>query len=555
MRFPRVLFLLMLALLPAWSQAEDMSQYEQARYLERVAAWETRLEGLEYVPDEVIVEFEDARSLSSLDAAVFEGFRISQVFQYRPVAVFRIHAPETLPQALARLEGRVGIRSVGPNLIRHCAFSPNDALYDRQQYLVPIHSEMAWDMTTGSPAVKVAVIDTGLDVEHPEFAGRVIWRENFYDPDKQGAGNVFDDSGHGTAVVGVVTAAGNNDIGIAGIGWNFSIMAYRACGGPDLQCTISNEVQAIDSAVAHGVEVINLSLGGIGTNSLETEAIRDAYKAGAVIVAASGNGNPGQLFEFSGDPAQDKANMYYPASFPEVIGVAALDNSNGSVTDPAGLTRALFSNYGEDLVSVAAVGTSIQTTVPYRPKSEVPYAIYLAPNYARLTGTSFACPQVAGLAGLVLSKYPTVSPLEVRNVIEATAREMGGPDADQNGVDDYLGYGLIDAGLALGVPAGGEGIFSNSDFLAGVTPSPLFAGDVFIVVRCKQGCDEAPAVTFFVQSTGDSGEVDMEPLPAHPNTFLGRLHTSATGSITFQVTGFLGGSPLETLEIVYLLLH
>ena len=466
------------------------------------------------------------------------------------MAVFRVDSSESLPEALARLEGSPGVRAVGPNLVRHCSLAPNDELYDLQTYHTPIHSEQAWDITTGSSTVTVAIVDTGLDVEHPEFAGRVIYAENFYDPDTQGADNVFDDSGHGTAVTGIIAARGNNNAGIAGMAWNVHIMTYRACGGPDLRCTIADEVQAIDSAVAHGADVINLSLGGVGTNDLETKAIEDAYDAGVVIVAASGNGEPGLLYEFTGEPVHDRDEMYYPAAFPEVIGVAALDNQSGTITDPAQLIRANFSNYGEDIVSVAAVGTAVETTVPFRPKTEVPYAIYLRRDYSRLTGTSFSCPQVTGAACLVLSRYPEASPLEVRSLIEQNAYRMGGPDVNGNQIDDYMGYGILDVGEALGNVIGGS-IYENADFLAGVTASPLFGDDVMIVLKCKRGSDEAPRVSYFIQETGENEEIAMEALPAHANTYLGRFQTTGSGPITFQITGLLGGSPLETLVFVY----
>jgi len=554
MRPSKISFLAIILLLVIFGQAAESNQSDQDEYLDRLAQWESSLEGLQYVPDEIIVVFNSARTLSSLDAATLEGYAISDVFEYRPIAVFKVEHSVTLAEALARLEGKPGIREVMPNLLRHCAFTPNDTLYQRQEYLDPIYVEGAWDVTVGSSTVNVAVVDTGVDVEHPEFAGRVTWKENFFDPDNQGANNVFDDSGHGTGVTGVMVARGNNEAGIAGMCWEVNILAFRACGGVDLTCTIADEARAIDSAVAHGADVINLSLGGVGTNSVETQAIQDAYAADVTIVAASGNGNPGINFVASGDPSYDRANMYYPAAFPEVIGVAALENDNGSITDPAELERATFSNFGEDIVSVAAVGTSIQTTVPYRPKTEVPFPIYLKRDYSRLSGTSFACPQVSGLAALIVSRFPEASNVEVRSMIELNARPMGGPDTDGNFVDDYLGYGLIDAGASVGNSGAGQNIFQNGDFIVGITPSPLFPDDIYIVIECKNGCDQAPYVSYFVQSTGENEAVEMEDLPAHANTYFGRFTTAGSGLITIQILGVQGGDPLEHLIFSYALI-
>lgn len=322
----------------------------------------------------------------------------------------------------------------------------------------------------------------------------------------------------------------------------------------DLQCTIADEVAAIDAAVAKGAQVINLSLGGIGTNDLESEAIQNAYNAGVTIVAAAGNANPGVLYQATGNPSQDKANLYYPAAFPQVIGVAALDNKGGSITDPLKLTKAGFSNYGEDIVSVAAVGTDVETTVPYMPKDQVPYAIYSVPNYTRLSGTSFACPQVTGLAALVISKNPSLGPADVRNIIEKGAHSLGGPDTDNNSVDDYLGYGVIDAGQSLGAAdTVKNAIHENTDFLAGITASPIYNHDFYLIVKCKNGSDLPPSASYFIKSTAENGAIEFESLPAYPNTYLGRFHTLGTGSTTIMISGVMGQKPLQNLQFTYVI--
>jgi subtilisin family serine protease len=513
----------------------------------RIQAWSSQLSGLEYVPDEIIVEFGDARSLNSINGSVFLGFEIHRMFQYRPVAVFKIRDGESVAQALARLESIPGVRSVAPNLIRRCSFTPDDILFDRQENLIPIHAPDAWEVTIGSASVDVAIIDTGLDVEHPEFDGRVVWTENFRDGDVIGNQNVFDDSGHGTAVTGIIAAKGNNGIGIAGMAWDVRIMAFRACGGSMLTCSISDEVQALDAAVARGADVINLSLGGKGTIDIESDAIRKAYESGAVIVAAGGNANPGEYFIATGDPKVDLNNLYYPAAFPEVIGVAAMDNKSGSIVEPGQLTRAQFSNYGEAIITVAAVGTTVESTVPYRPIAEVPYAFYGSPNYSRVSGTSFACPQVSGLACLVLSRFSNLGPDEVTSLITQNAFRTSGPDLNHNGVDDYLGYGIIDASATVGAAESGQTVHENTDFLVAFAQSPIFDNEVYVIVRCKRGSDAPPSVSYFMIDTAENEAVPMESMGSHPDTYLGRFHTPASGKVTIQVIGVLDGFPLEPL--------
>jgi len=546
----RFLILFTIAFLAVLNSSANSTGIGSREYLDRVAQWQDMLSSEEYVPDEVIVVFDDVRTLCSLAPDTLHGLQLTETFQHRPAAIFKIDPGRSVAEIIAQLESSTGIRSVYPNLIRHCAFTPNDPDFNRQEYMIPTDVESAWNVTTGMPSVNVAVIDTGMDVEHPELAGKIIYKENLKDPELIGADNVFDDSGHGTAVAGIIAAQGNNGLGIAGMAWDVRLMAFRACGGADLTCTIADEVQAIDAAVAHGADVINLSLGGEGTNNLEADAIANAYNSGTIIVAASGNADPGKYYQATGNPQTDLANLYYPAAFSQVIGVAALDNAVqiGFITDPTLLTRASFSNYGEDILSVAAVGTSIYTTTPYRPKSEVPFAIYSVRNYARLDGTSFACPQVSGLAALILSHDPSLSPLQVRSVIQSTATHLGNTDVNQNGIDDYLGYGIINAGAALGNGGSQGGVFESAELLAGIIPSPIFADDIYVLVRCKVGCSSAPFVNYIVESTLENGIIPMEPLPAHPDSWLGRFHTDGTGTIVVKILGGNGTSTFPVLE-------
>ncbi len=554
MNFSRLSIFALLLFLVAMSTALSSTDLNGDGYYTRLVEWQDVLSSQEYVQGEVIVEFDDARTLSSLDAETLDGLDLTDMFQYRPVGVFEILSEESVAEILTRLEGRAGIRNVYPNLIRRCAYVPNDPSYNRQEYMAPIDSEGAWDVTTGSAFINVAVIDTGMDVEHPEFTGKVIWQENFKDPEIQGAGNVFDDSGHGTGTAGIIGAWGNNGIGIAGMGWDIRLLAFRACGGSDLTCTIADEVKAIDSAVAHGAHVINLSLGGKGTNTLEAQAIKSAYNAGVIIVAASGNEDPGQYYQATGDPAIDADELYYPAGFSEVIGVAALSNTStgGPITDPALLTRAEFSNYGEAIVTVAAVGTRVYTTTPFRLKSEVEYAIYATRNYSRLNGTSFACPQVAGAAALLLSNNPGLTPQEVITLIQEGAMPMGGPDLNGNGVDDYMGYGILNVAASIGNEGSGGGVFESAELLAGIVPSPLFANDIFVLVRCKIGCDTPPLVTYIVESTFENGIIGMEPLPAHAGSFLGKFSPEGSGTIVVKILGESGGLPFPQLECEFI---
>ncbi|MFH1675933.1 MAG: S8 family serine peptidase [bacterium] len=551
MKYLRLSLLLLIAIFFAYIPAVGQENRAAQTFQQRMDDWIIKLNGLEYVTDEVIVEFEDARSLCSIDGSQLAGYDIDRVFQYRAAAVFKIIDGESVPSALARLGTMPGIKSVSPNGIWHTTLVPNDPLYNSQAYFKPLKTEAGWDVSVGSFGTTVAVLDSGIDDTHPEFGNRIAYRENFVDP-KAGVNNVFDDTGHGTASAGLIGAKGNNNTGIAGMAWDIKFMIIRVCGGPGGGCRHSDVAMGIDSAVAHGADVINLSLGGRGSVSIMEVAVKEAYKAGVTLVASAGN--DGAYVISTGNSKVDKENMYFPAGYPEVIGVSALDNAKGAILKAQNLTRASFSNYGEDIVSVGAVGTKVLSTVPIRPLSEIPNHIYTTPGYDRLNGTSFSGPQVAGLAALVLSVNPGLSPDEVRKAMENNAVRLNGPDLDGNGIDDYFGYGVIDVAATLGsFHTGPLSIHETDAFKVGICASPVMPDDFIIIVECKTGCDFAPTVYFDVADNDEAGFVTMDPLPNSYNRFVGRFHTNASGNVTIRVAGDSSGNPLQEMAFSFVL--
>lgn len=254
----------------------------------------------------------------------------------------------------------------------------------------------AWNVTSGSTSVIVAVLDTGINAAHPEFAGRLVEGYDFVNGDADPA----DDNGHGTHVAGIV-AAGLEGTGTVGMCPDCRIMAVKVLnqnsGGK--WSTVS---QGILFAVDHGARVINLSLGAEVSSQTLQSAIEYAYRKNVVVVAAAGNNNRG--------------NAFYPAAIPSVIAVAATNSSD---------SRWESSNFGE-YIDVAAPGHMIYNA--------------FKDDYATLSGTSMAAPFVSGLAGLVVSRQPHLTPDEVASLIAGNAQDLG--DA---GKDIYFGAGRIDA--------------------------------------------------------------------------------------------------------------
>ncbi|WP_135546788.1 S8 family peptidase [Paenibacillus cymbidii] len=283
------------------------------------------------------------------------------------------------------------------------ASGPNDVLYAKYQWNLPIIDTLSgWDVGKGSSEVTVAVIDTGVDLAHPDLQGHLASGLNVIHEDA----DPIDDVGHGTHVAGVISALVNNGEGVAGMTWYNPVMPVKVLDETGAGNTYAVS-QGIIWAADHGAKVINLSLGNYAEASFLHDAIKYAYDKDVVIVAASGNDN-------TDEPG-------YPAAYPEVLAVAAID---------ANQRKAAFSNYG-DYIDVAAPGVSIAST-------------YMHKQYAALSGTSMASPHAAALAALIRSVNPQLKNTEVMDIMKQTAIDLG-----PAGKDDYFGYGQIDVAKAL----------------------------------------------------------------------------------------------------------
>ncbi|WP_138753358.1 S8 family peptidase [Paenibacillus sinopodophylli] len=280
---------------------------------------------------------------------------------------------------------------------------PNDALYSEYQWNLPsIETEKGWSISKGNKEVVIAVLDTGVQSNHPDLKGKITTGINIVDE----AAEPDDDVGHGTHVSGIIGATVNNNEGVAGLSWYNKIMPVKVLDSSGAGSTYS-VAQGIIWAVDHGAKVINMSLGNYAQADFLHDAIKYAYEHDVVMIAASGNDNT------------DRPG--YPAAYPEVFAVAATDSNK---------EKASFSNYG-NYIDVAAPGDSIASTYP-------------GSQYAALSGTSMASPHVAALAGLIRSVNPELTNVEVMELMRKSAIDLGA-----EGKDDYFGYGEIDIDKAL----------------------------------------------------------------------------------------------------------
>jgi subtilisin family serine protease len=320
------------------------------------------------------------------------------------------------------------------------AFAPTDPLAQTQWYLAADHAFDFWQELPTLQPVKVAVIDSGIDLGHPDLADRVVAQKSFV------GGDVTDHDGHGTFVAGEIAAAVDNGEGIAGIAFPAQLVVAKVVRA-DGTISPDAEARAIRWAVDEGARVINLSLGGLRDpvdpnrdtfSALEQGAVEYAFSRGAVLVAAVGNGDQA--------PVSPWRFASYPAALPHVIGVAALGQDS---TVPG------FSNRDPIYVDIAAPGAAILSTLPRSITAERPtcadqgYSDCGPPEFRSAEGTSFAAPQVSAAAALVLALKPELRPEQVTQLLERSAVDLAPP-----GRDGFSGWGRLDIAAALQAAAG-----------------------------------------------------------------------------------------------------
>ncbi|PWH13398.1 MAG: hypothetical protein DDG58_14205, partial [Ardenticatenia bacterium] len=292
---------------------------------------------------------------------------------------------------------------------------PNDPDWGSQWGLSKIQAPKAWDIlsTTGGANIIIAIIDSGIDLDHPDFAcpNKLLPGRDFVNNDN----DPQDDYGHGTHVAGIAAACTNNGVGVAGVAWAARLLPVKVLDAVG-SGSYSNLAAGIRYAVDNGARIINLSLGGTADSSIMRDAASYAVSRGRMMVAAAGNCAVG------GTGCNGQINpVMYPAAYDEVIAVAATDSGD---------SRAYFSEY-HPYVDVAAPGMSIYSTLPDN-------------SYGGLNGTSMATAFVSGLAALLWSADGGLSASQVRALIESNADDLGTP-----GKDDYFGYGRINAWRTL----------------------------------------------------------------------------------------------------------
>jgi len=400
----------------------------------REPAATTRVEATRFRPGGVLVRFKEGASAADVQAVLSRrGLSIKREIPH--LGIKSLAVPPG--QELAIVEGMrrdPSVEYAEPDYRASVAIIPSDPRWDNQWAPAKIGAPAAWEITTGNAEIIIAVLDTGVKLDHPDLAAK-IWTNpgeipaNGLDDDQNGKvddvhgwhfyhqcsgsdclpsedNDLRDDNGHGTHVAGVAAAETDNEVGIAGMSWGAQLMPVKVLDEYG-EGWYSDVIAGIVYATDNGADIINLSLGGEASSQALQEAVDYSHAKGVLLIAATGN---------SGGP------VFYPAACDHVLSVGATD-----VDD----RRPAFSNHGPE-VDVAAPGVEIYSTWPW------------LNGYWYQSGTSVAAPHVAGLAALIWSVRPDLANDEVAQVTSQTARDLGTP-----GWDEFYGWGRIDAYQAI----------------------------------------------------------------------------------------------------------
>jgi subtilisin family serine protease len=346
--------------------------------------------GTEYVPGEVVVTEDD-------------GSYVVREVDAETLGAIKEEAEE--------IEEEKEVLVAGPNYAYEPSFVPNDPFFEQQYNLFRIKVRRAWEYSRGDE-VTIGFVDTGYYAAHPDLDAKVKGEYDFVEEDE--VAQDFDY--HGTGVVGVAAAETDNTEGIAAVGFNAGFLIAKGC---TQVCLSSDTAPAVDWLVDQGVGIINLSFGAEQEppgDPVLGASVQRAQEAGALVIAGAGN---------------DAVNTdsFYPAAYPDVLGVAATDQQNAP---------APFSNSGQ-VVDVAAPGVDIISTYNADYPENTTRALY-----ASFSGTSLAAPQIAGVAALVKARRPDLTGQQIAARIQKRATDLGEP-----GLDDVYGNGLLNARCTL----------------------------------------------------------------------------------------------------------
>ncbi len=360
----------------------------------------------DFATDEILVKFKEGTP-KEIKERVHRGFGSQMKERIEKLDVEVVRVPkDRVEEFVAKFKGKAEVEYAEPNYVATTLELTNDPGIANQWGMYKVRAAdsgiSAWDTAKSNLSVKIAILDTGIDQDHEDLAGKIVANQNCTD-----SSTADDLYGHGTHAAGIAAASTNNSLGVAGLGYNASLMNVKVLGdnGSGYYSWIAN---CLVWAADNGAKVVNMSLGGPFSSKTLEIAVNYVWSKGAVIVAAAGNSG--------------SSSRTYPAYYNNVIAVAATD-----VNDK----KASWSSFGK-WVDVAAPGVEIYSTFPNHTNT------IGKTNYGYASGTSMATPHAAGLAALIWTTSYNGSNADVRRQIEATADKI-------TGTGKYWIYGRINA--------------------------------------------------------------------------------------------------------------
>lgn len=350
-----------------------------------------------FITNHMIVKFLDDTPRDRIDG-IHKKMKCTIIDENEELGFQVVQFKPKVERMMKRYSKLKEIDYVEPNYMYQASFTPNDTYFSYQYGPQKVQAPFAWDITQSNQTIKIAIVDTGVQMNHPDLVGKLLPGYDFVNKDN----SPDDGNGHGTHVAGIAAAVTNNSQGISGMAPLASILPVRVLdnNGSGLLSDVAN---GIIFAANQGAQVINLSLGSTQGATTLQNAINYAWNKGVVLVAAAGN--------------DGVTTPNYPAYYNNVIAVASTDSAD---------QKSSFSNFGT-WVEVAAPGSSILST-------------YTGSYYAYLSGTSMASPHVAGIAALLAAQGK--NNVQIRNAILRTSDPIPGTGT-------YWVYGRVNANRAV----------------------------------------------------------------------------------------------------------
>ncbi|MEM2367237.1 MAG: S8 family serine peptidase [Candidatus Bathyarchaeia archaeon] len=438
---------------------------------------------------ELIMKFKP-QTLSSQKWKIVKAYGLTVVDQIPKLNLLTVLVPKnelsTVKEALKR---HPTIEFFEENIRVSATQTPNDYYYSLQWHLQKIEMPNAWEITKGNQNIIVAILDTGVDVNHPDLSDKLLEGYNVYD----GTGDVYDDVGHGTRVAGAAAAITNNMIGVSAPAWNNKILPVKVNIPGAASTTITLLAKGLTYAADKGAKVACLSWQIFNGSSTLVQAAKYFAEKGGIVIAAAGN--TGKYEDYMDNPY--------------IISVSATDKNDLSAS---------FSSYGP-YVDLSAPGVGILTTINGKEASSYDYA------YGYASGTSFSAPITAGVVALMYSVNPSLTPGQITQILQTSAVDLG-----EQGYDFKYGWGRINATKALIMAAA----LQNQT----KTPSDVNPPTVTILFP-KEGAKVLGKITVQVDATDDNAVSKVE---LYIDEKLFATRTSSPYEFSWDTTAYANGA-------------